>query len=127
LLETKDKGLSYHDIGRRLAERLNRSPGAVRTRLQKLAKKGPAKEAATPEPAKKTKTSTPLEGQVKAPFNDTAVTNLLGVSLILVENPCHLPAVKVLLSRAIQLLQGRDNEAVNVNSRLTQQRRPLHP
>jgi DNA-binding MarR family transcriptional regulator len=113
LLELKEQGLSHHEIGRRLAERLNRSPGAVRTRLQKLVKRGAYEEAVTPKPAEKPRATVPLEDRVTAPLDRSHLTSLLEASLHLAEDPQHLPAIRVLLSQAVQLLQGQAVEAAN--------------
>jgi len=71
------------------------------------------KEAASPEPAEKAEPLTPLESRVKAPFNYTQVASLLEASLSLAENGKHLPAIRILLSQALQLLQGQASEAAN--------------
>jgi hypothetical protein len=116
LLEVLEQSLSYREAGRRLAERLNRTPRAIETRLRKLAKKGLAKEAATPTHAKPPNLLMPKEGHVTPALDTQALTSMLEASLLLAEDPRWLPAIRVLLSRAVQLLSLRAEEAANKNS-----------
>lgn len=106
LLNALEEELSYRETGRKLAAQLDRTPKAIETRLQKLAEKKRLEKAATPEPPGEEGTSVPKADLPSVPLDVRRVASRLDASLHLAEDPRHLPAIRVLLSRALQLLQG---------------------
>jgi len=116
ILEPKEQGISSREIGRRLAERLDRTPRAIRTHLQKLTKKGRREGATTPEAGLEKRGHKAASEPSSPPAVLHQATSLLSASLSLTEDPKHLPAIRILLSQALQLLRRQAGEAVNKNS-----------
>jgi len=113
LLEAMSTTMSYNEIAKKLSRKLDRTPNAIRIRLRRLTKRIRSREAATPKPSKPPIILMPKEDRVTPALDTQALTSLLSACLCLAENSKHLLAIRILISRALQLLQGQVGEAAN--------------
>jgi len=113
LLEAMSTTMSYNEIAKKLSGKLDRTPNAIRIRLRRLTKRIRSREAATPKPSKPPIILMPKEDRVTPALDTQALTSLLSACLCLAENSKHLLAIRILISRALQLLQGQVGEAAN--------------
>ena len=106
LEEAVRAGLSQRKISEEYASKLDRTPAAIRKRLHKLSQRRREKEAATSKPAPRQREKPVQRQPAGAQIDVRRITSMLEASLILAEDPRHLPAVRTLIETALKQLQA---------------------